>query len=388
MDIITISPLDGLQSYVNLMAYNASQELVGTSEFNLYSDAQLIGTLNDGLPFSFLNLVPGYATFGNIRPAAVLRVNWYAEAADLPKISFTHTSDQEYHAGTMQDELAALASLRLGVRLKAGSEVRSFGWNDHDPMGTPQPERTAIPSVQQGTLQPIAPFVLQPAQLCDLKILNRLKSLSREKYSSLVKSARLFQDALWILESAPEQAWLMLTSALETAAVFHQTGKLKSVDAFKVAQPEITEFIKENSSNKVFSEIAKALGGSQKATKKFLDFTALFKPEPPEKRPYERFQLDFSERHFSDTMKAIYKYRSLALHDGKPFPAPMCSPPFQHQEWDAPAEVGTIGLSMSTQGATWASKDLPICLNFFVYIVQATLNNWWTSMVDKETCSA
>ncbi|SDR22178.1 hypothetical protein [Pseudovibrio sp. Tun.PSC04-5.I4] len=375
--------MDGLKSYANLKAYDAAQEVHQISEFNLYSDAWFQGEINGDCPYNFLNLMAADEKFGNIRPAVVLRVRWYAELASvLPKFT-RETSDKEYHAGGTQDEIAALASLRLGVRLKAGSEIRSFGFDNTDPLGKPEPERSPPPILHCKRNQQVVPRVFQSAQLCNLVTLNQLGKLTREQFTPLIKSARLFQEALWVVESAPEQAWLMLTSALETAAVFHEPKNPKSLHAFEHTQPELTRYLKENADDRVLKEVARVLGGSQKATKKFLDFIAHFQPSPPKKRPHKNSQLDFSGETFNEAMRLIYQYRSLALHDGKPFPAPMCASPFQHQEWDAPAEVGTVGLAVSTLGATWSREDLPICLNLFVYIVEVTLNKWWESMLEE-----
>jgi len=80
------------------------------------------------------------------------------------------------------------------------------------------------------------------------------------------------------------------------------------------------------------------------------------------------------------TLSKIYGYRSRALHDGKPFPAPMCLPPFKEDpSWAAHAEK-PIGLATSTLGATWLADDVPILLNTFEYIVRGCLLKWWKSL--------
>jgi hypothetical protein len=81
-----------------------------------------------------------------------------------------------------------------------------------------------------------------------------------------------------------------------------------------------------------------------------------------------------------------YEYRSKALHDGMPFPAPMCAAPVKlDKSWEVfgenPYGLGKSSLGgMSESGGVWLAKDIPMLLYTFEYIVRHALNGWWSSM--------
>ena len=102
-----------------------------------------------------------------------------------------------------------------------------------------------------------------------------------------------------------------------------------------------------------------------------------FLPEPPPRRPKHHQHL-WECKALKKTMKIIYRYRSKALHDGSPFPEPMCRPP----GWPFPEER-PMGLASQTQGAIWMAKDIPMMLHTFEYIVRKSLLKWWESMTSE-----
>ncbi len=75
----------------------------------------------------------------------------------------------------------------------------------------------------------------------------------------------------------------------------------------------------------------------------------------------------------------------LALHEGIPFPPPMCDAPFDERGWPAPHEGGGLGLATGTQGGVWMSDDLPMTLHTFEYIARGALLNWWSSLATTTT---
>ena len=70
----------------------------------------------------------------------------------------------------------------------------------------------------------------------------------------------------------------------------------------------------------------------------------------------------------------IYGYRSLALHAGVPFPAPMCFPPLSVGQ--TPPER-PLGLATASLGGVWKYEDMPMHLHVFAYIVHGALTKWW-----------
>jgi len=79
-----------------------------------------------------------------------------------------------------------------------------------------------------------------------------------------------------------------------------------------------------------------------------------------------------------ESVNKIYEYRSKALHEGIPFPAPMC-----HSPWTAGDGVFAEkfhAFAMGTQGGVWQAEDIPMLLHTFEYIVRKVLLRWWQSM--------
>ena len=117
-------------------------------------------------------------------------------------------------------------------------------------------------------------------------------------------------------------------------------------------------------------------GTTEKSGRKFRKFIIKFKPPSPTKRPPNVLCHPWEEQALEQSMIKIYDYRSKALHEGIPFPAPMCDPPFFDESWDAPAEK-PLGLGAQTMGGSWVVEDLPMLLHTFEYIVRQVLLKWW-----------
>jgi hypothetical protein len=117
-------------------------------------------------------------------------------------------------------------------------------------------------------------------------------------------------------------------------------------------------------------------------TKQFTDFCVTFIPEPPTERPVEWAQFSWDLRTYRKAIQLVYKYRSSTLHDGRPFPAPMCSPPYADPSWAAPAERNTA-LGMFERGSIWVAKDIPLNLHCFEYITRSTIMRWWHSLLSE-----
>ncbi len=109
-------------------------------------------------------------------------------------------------------------------------------------------------------------------------------------------------------------------------------------------------------------------------------------PEAPPKRPAEWAQVKWAPSQMKVALRSIYDWRSKALHRGIPFPAPMCEPPLNFAEWDAPSEK-PHGLAMSYNGGSWLAKDVPMHLHIFAYIVQGAVNKWWAASGAEPACT-
>ena len=276
----------------------------------------------------------------------VLRAEIHAEY-ELPELS--ETNERMYHGGWFYDEIIALASLCLGVRLASGGISRSFE-RHHDRYGQPgESDRRPKPPFEFHSNSPVIPDVRGTRELGRLTRLESILCIEPSRYTSLVRACNLYRNALWISESDPNITWLLLISALETAA----------------------------------NDAASGTGSK----KKFVDIVMRFRPDPPKSRPKgEHLQFEWTEPNFEQMLSTVYKYRSRSLHEGTPFPAPMFMPPFQVDSGPG-SEVSFGGFGSATMGGAWAAKDAPINLNTFHYIARECLLKWWDFELSPKNAS-
>ena len=324
--------------YANWVAASRNHPVLETDEFRLLTDAWVSGEEKQG-PYLFLNTVVRPQA-GLVQPAVLLRVDLHLE---FPTPDMTRTDAERYHGGTFPEEVAALSSLALGIRLKAGNMTRSFVPGG-DPKGTPlewgtnpvaaalldnQGRRWVVPGPAEG---------LHP--LDALSILSELPRLSAAGAVALVRAARLYQDALWLVELEPELGWLMLVSAIETASNhWGRAIKESASDRMRDSKPELYKLLEDAQIPELLDKVAEQIADSLGSTRKFIGFVMQFLPPAPEKRPPVGFQFRWDQKEMKKVLGVVYKYRSKALHEGTPFPYPMCSSPFRDRSWEAPSEV-------------------------------------------------
>lgn len=372
--------LSGPPVYANWRALNAGMPWLLTEEYPLFTDAWITGNVSQG-PYQFLNTVPRCEA-GLVQPAIILRCDWHTE---FPDPDMTKTDVDRYHGGSFPEEIAALSSVAMGVRLRAGGVTRRFEPN-RDPKGTPS-EWGARPLRGYTPRKDTRGWVLGNASqgthsLTGLEILAYLPNLTAQDAVALVRAARLYQEALWIAESEPALSWLMLVSAVETAANQWRRTKEAPVDRLKASRPELYKSLAGLGPDvpaMVADHIAEALG----VTSRFVGFLLEFLPPPPSNRPPEDLQHPWSKAAIRETMGLIYHYRSRALHDGTPFPLPMCEIPMRLSAWPAPSETPT-GIATAAQGGVWLSEDTPMHFHTFEHIVRGALIQWWSQGAPEE----
>jgi hypothetical protein len=365
----------------NWIAFEQQASWLATSEFPLFTDAHVTGEMNLG-PYAFINTVAA-GNLKPIRPAIILRYAMHKEW-DYPDFRKTDTS--LYHGGTAPEELAALASMVMGIRLRAGRSVRRFEAHC-DPLGRPEeigdqtepmfsvPRAYTIPGVAKGE-----------HSMDGLTLLASLPGLSPSKANALVRAARLYQDGLWLCESEPEFTWLLLVSAIESIANEWRRDSGSSVERLEVSKPELFAVLSAHEDKSLLPLVADTFAESMGATKKIIEFCMAFAPAPPPERPLGWAQFLWDEANLRRAIRLVYNYRSKALHDGRPFPAPMCEPPYSEPSWPAPAER-MLGLGSHQMGSTWLEKDIPFNLHCFEYITRATILGWWRSQIPATTAT-
>lgn len=370
-----------LLSYKNCKQFQSKNKFFGIFEFIIYSDSRFTDEIKGDFVYSFLNMIP-FETVG-VKPTLTVRA---LSALDTARMSFIDKkpNTDDFHGGWLSDELAALVSLKLGVRAHAGSNVREY--DSHTPdYGRPRAEQNPPPPLMsKGSL--VVPSAKKNIEISQLRLINDIYKLSEKDFNSLIKSARNFQDSLWICESSPNLAWLLMVSALEVAAGSWDSSKGDKVERFKASKPKFFARLSELKVDGLIEDIAKEFDGTFGATKKFCDFCVNFFPDAPLIRP-ESGQIVWTEKNLLNIFRSVYNARSLALHAGKPFPQPMCSPPENYyglaEQAVCPPNSHFTPLKASL-GASWSHKEAPINLNLFFHMTHSILNKWWESLSSKE----
>lgn len=345
-----------------------------TWEFAWYSDSRFSGEIRGLGPYAVLNTVPIDTT--RLAMALVLRAESRGPAsptlaADDDRWSKTDAS--RYHGGDLDEELAALVSLALGVRCRTGGSVRMF--RDDDVKGNPfefDHHPPYLPPARRGSV--VLPGMAREGVPVDaaVPLLDRYFLLSPRESVAVLRSARSYQEAVWVADSDPSLAWLRLTSALETAALLWAGDASTPPERLRAWRPAIADVLA-SCGEDVVDAVATLLADITSSTHRFKEFCLLFLPPPPLMRPPEYFQLDWSRMR--QHLGVVYDVRSKALHQSTPVPAPMCMQPMMQAGWDAPAE--TPWAAMETQGGRWIRGDAPMLFRTFEYIARGILLKWW-----------
>lgn len=371
------SSLAGPMGWLNWRSYTNGQLLQDRAEFMLYSDARFIAHLTAVGPYDFLNTIgsQNYAPT-DCGPGIVLRVgNHLAQRRD--RTSETRRDDASYHGGELDDELASVLGLILGRRVRSGGLVRRFDGND--PLGLPiealhEPPVLPPPSSRY---RGVLPALALEADLREARTpLEQYASLDPSEAIAFARAARLYQEALWVAEVQPHLAWVLLVSAVEAVA-----GLLSPVDDvgdvarhLREAHPDLFTHLDQPGQQEVRSEVVKAFGNTVGATRRFVRFLVTYLPDPPPNGPSQAFLVKWSKQALRKHLRCIYNYRSRALHDGLPFPEPMCSPPYLLD--DGTISQKPIGLSAWAKSGFWMADDLPMLLHTFAYIVRGSVVGW------------
>jgi hypothetical protein len=332
----------------------------------------LRGDLSEGFgPYKVINTVAGANAS---EPSAVIRIEWHlGESID----ALFGPGNDHYHGGDMSDELAALFSLNLGMRFKAGPENRRFDLDD-DPRGRPVAYGAdrSIPLLLDAGAKPLIPSLLEPHTLNEASLVESFWQLSPQDAITVVRAARLYQDAVWIADSEPELSWLLLVSAVETAANQWRASEETHRERLHASRPDLEAALERAGGEELLNTIAPLISPYMGATNKFVSFLLQFLPSPPELRPPEFFRISWERRDIKRSLKKVYDKRSRALHGGRPFPYPMCTPPIRWEDGysELPNVTGALG-------AQWQREDIPMQLHVFERIARLAISEWWNTLL-------
>lgn len=238
-----------------------------TVEAMLCTDTWVTGEIPKLGPYAFLNTIahasiqPGKV----LRPAVVMRVSHHYEPTPERPYLPMENDFKHYHGGDYLDEMAALASLFLGVQLKAGGVNREFR-NGADRFGRPV-QYGGKPDPQlllEG--RPQIPRLSQPVNLnASLEALNSFPERTVDETNALIKAARQYQQAIWVADSDPSLAWLVLVSAIETAAL-ERSSDSTPIEQLELAFPDLVKLIQESACPALLDPVAGMLSQLTRAT--------------------------------------------------------------------------------------------------------------------------
>ena len=356
--------------YNNWLAWQHGEPSCGAIEAGLFSDAHVTGELDEGYgPYRFINNIA-------IPEVIILRAEIHMPdlySADTKTITTDHSC---FHGGDLSDEAAALLSLSLGFRLKAGPITREFDPHQGDPRGRPVGYNAGFKSRPgKPSSGKLLPHMRGTLSLQTERAMKTLPDLDPAAAVALVRAARLYQEAVWSAEVEPSLSWVMLVSAIEVAAGFWRAAKDSSVDRLSEVRPDLARLLEECGGHELVAKVADKIADYMGATKKFTDFICEHRPSPLKVRPSEGAQVSWELNAMKRHLKKIYDYRSLALHAGTPFPVPMTMGPIGGAS-EILAEK-PLGLMTAALGSTWKADDCPMHLHTFEHIVRESLGGWW-----------
>src|SRR6476619_92821 len=124
--------MEGPTVYENWRASLEGVPVKSTFEYPLFTDARIIGSSTEEYaPYQLINtMVSSHRNVHQPHPSIILRVDVHLafDPTEIPPMD--KTDDENYHGGYIQDEIAALISLSMGIRLKSGDIIRRFSPDD------------------------------------------------------------------------------------------------------------------------------------------------------------------------------------------------------------------------------------------------------------------
>lgn len=364
----------GPQGYENWRAARDGKLLSHAFELQLYSDAWIVNELHEGAgPYTFHNAI-GASPEGIFSHAMTLRVAVHREYV-VPDLSQTDTS--RYHGGWLADEVSALSGLLMGVRLRSGGISRDF--DGSDPLGKPRADTETppppLPARRRGWRIPSARGVHDIRSKL-LPVLSTYPELSAIQAVTLVRAARMYQDALWVAEAEPELAWLLFVSAMEVVATQYHVETHAAREILRTSLPQLYRIMEAAGGERLVDDCAAQLARLLRATHRFLKFATDFLPPAPPRPAENTVIIPWDPDSLRVVLSKVYDYRSRALHDGIPFPRPMSDAPhlggWYHER--------PSSLAAGSADGTWLAEDTPMLLHVFEYICRGTIIAWWKSV--------
>lgn len=363
----------GTAAWQNWRAYDAGSEKLETFEDELHSDVRFSGAPVELGPYR-LSLVHRLGDHPEVSVSLLLEGDIHTWL--VPEVvvdgQIVPTDKENYFGGALADEIVALVSLELGVRLRFAGTRMTSGFNGNDPL------RLAVTALgRPGTPgREVVPFVMSRAAAIDsLTLVPAFSRLDEADERAVVRAAMAYSNAIWWANQDPGQAWLQLVTALEVAAKHQQARGLEPTSVIADVDPDLwAELLQVPEPTR--GRLAKRLAPPLRATLTFKRFVAGYAPEPPEPRnSWEQLDWTRMEEHAA----VIYRHRSDWLHKGVPLPLPLIDTRTETDRDGAPAEVPG-GHNVGGLGGIWTADEYPMTLSLFEYITRGALLRWWSEL--------
>lgn len=197
--------------YYNWKLALSGRTEVKAEEFGLYSDTSFRSEIGGAdKPYAIFNLVAWPSTQAAAHMALVLRVSLYFDADEVlaelqRRLELGERDISGFYGGGIPDEFAALFSLALGVRLRAGPLTREFTAQSGDrgrPVGW---DPRNVPSLIRSNQAARLPNLANQAGL-DSDLVDKYPTLESDDAIALLRAARSYQEAVWNADDDPNFA--------------------------------------------------------------------------------------------------------------------------------------------------------------------------------------
>jgi len=202
-----------------------------------------------------------------------------------------------------------------------------------------------------------------------LGLLEDYSHMSVRQARALVRSARSYQEAIWIADTDPRQAWLRLVTAVETIAQLQP--KAPEEERLREVYPDMAEQILSCGNPELVEWFTRKIADREAAQSRFLKFLKDFGPPRPPRRPKSASEKqDWRQLH--KQLRNIYQARSDDLHKGSPIPKEMCQAPY----------VSSRGIAAEVTFSPSGGKAR-LRLHIFEYIVRYAILSWCHSVGNR-----
>lgn len=319
------------------------------TEYEVIADTSIVGELKYG-PYKFKTWEVSNKSEGEKRK---LLLQICETKYDDEKSKEEKKEKPYYHGGGIADELVILSSLFLRCRLYLGPITRM----DDNPIMLNMKKAGWIDEqlIQGGcNLENIA------------DLLKLVEGLNPELHQKFILAAKLYHQALLVIEEYPDIAYLNLVSAIEVLSGDTDIGKieLSEIDEKLAIYVDSIEdnTVKQNIKNHIIVR-------ERFIRRRFVSFIiqhldqSFWLRNRPEQGKIEKEEL-------ASLLRRIYDQRSRTLHTGEPFPISVFFSPIP------PGAEISKAVRMKAMSKSWEAKDFIPYPHFFERIVNYVLKTY------------